>query len=111
MTDSVVNKNVLSSTDSPAYTHLVGVTKVPPGCTIEEWAVVVLGYTQASWDNKSGKEQQPSSSQKYWTQLTARERAAALALGYTQWKWDKGDKEHEPASANKDWAELTACGE
>ena len=40
-------------------------------------------------------------------QLTARERAAASALGYTQWKWDGGD---EPASANKDWTELIACG-
>ena len=77
----------------------------------EQWAAVVLGYTKASWDNKSGKEQQPSSSEKYWTQLTARERAAASALGYTQWKWDKGGKKHKPASANKDWAELTACGE
>ena len=101
---------MLSATHSSTYTHFVGVTKLPPDCTIEEWAAVVLGYTQASWDNKSGKEQQPSSSQKYWTQLTARERAAASALGYTQWKWDEGGEKHKPASANKQWAELTACG-
>ena len=96
----------LSPTDSPTYTHFVGVTKLQPDCTIEEWAAVVLGYTQASWDNESGREQQPSSSEKYWVQLTARERAAAAALGYTQWSWDKGDK---PASANKNWAELIVC--
>ena len=71
----------------------------------------MLGHTQTSWDNKSGREQQPSSSEKYWTQLTTREKAAASALGYTQWKWDKGGKKDEPASANKYWAELTACGE
>ena len=81
---------------------------LPPDCFSEQWAVTVLGYTQASWDNKSGREQQPSSSEKYWVQLTARERAAASALGYTEWKWDGGD---EPASADKDWTELTLCGE
>ena len=74
-------------------------------------AAVVLGYTQASWDNKSGKELQPSSSEKYWSQLTARERAAASALGYTEWQWDNGDEKDEPASADKYWADLTACGE
>ena len=72
--------------------------------------MAVLGYTQASWDNKSGREKQPSSSKKYWNQLTMRERAAAAALGYTEWKWDKGDKSDEPASANKHWTALTACG-
>ena len=81
---------------------------LPLGWSIEQWAAVVLGYTQASWDNKSGKEKQPSSSKKYWNELTARERAAALNLGYTQWMWDGGDV---PASVNKNWAELTACGE
>ena len=101
----------ISLADSPTNTHFLGENKIPPGRTIEEWAAVVLGYTQASWDNKSGRELQPSSSQKYWTQLTIQERAAASALGYTQCKWDKGGEENKPASGNKSWAELTACGE
>ena len=44
----IVNKNVqakvlLSPTDSPAYTQFVGVTKLPPDCTIEEWTASGVG--------------------------------------------------------------------
>ena len=79
------------------------------GCTNEQAAAGVLGYTQVSWDNKSGKEKQPSSSKKHWGDLTHSERVAAVALGYTGARWDKGGKKDEPASAEKYWAELNAC--
>jgi len=64
-----------------------------------------------SWDNKSGKENQPPSAKKQWDKLTHIERAAAVALGYTGSMWDKGGKKHQPASASKYWAELTSCGD
>ena len=31
----------------------------------------MLGYTAKTWDNESGAEPQPSSSTKYWAQLTS----------------------------------------
>ena len=62
------------------------------GCNSEQVAAGILGYTQVSWDNESGKEQQPSSAKKRWTQLTFQERAAAAVLGYTGSMWDKGGK-------------------
>ena len=45
-------------------------------------AAVLLGYTQVSWDNASGKEAQPASASKKWGDLTAQEKSAATVLGY-----------------------------
>lgn len=64
----------------------------------------MLGYTQVSWDDESGRELQPPSSEKYWAQLTDKERAAATVLGYTKAIWN------QPASVDKYWNELTSCG-
>ena len=75
----------------------------------EQLAAQVLEYTQASWDNLSGKEQQPWSSIKYWASLTSNEKKAAAALGYTQVSWDnESGSVAQPASAAKSWAELTS---
>ena len=83
-----------------------------PGCVNEQRAAVVLGYTKASWDNLSGKEKQPSSWDKYWAELTDKEKAAAVVLGYTATIWDnESGSEPQPASVKKYWAELRACGE
>ena len=72
----------------------------------------MLGYTQVSWDNKSGKEKQPASADKAWAELTRSERAAVMVLGYTATTWDnESGSEPKPASAKKYWAELRACGE
>ena len=72
----------------------------------------MLGYTQVSWDNLSGKEQQPWSSIKYWASLTDNEKAAAAVLGYTATTWanDSGS-EAQPASGDKAWAQLTSCSD
>ena len=75
-----------------------------PGCTDEQKAAGVLGYTQVSWDDESGKEPQPSSTDKGWVQLSDKERAAAVSLGYTQAIWD------QPAAVSKYWDGLTSCG-
>ena len=72
------------------------------GCKDERAAARMLGYTQASWDNDSGLEKQPASSEKYWGQLTHDERAAAAVLGYNDPNWDVS-----PASMRKTWIELT----
>ena len=70
----------------------------------------MLGYTQVSWDNLSGKERQPWSSLKAWYELSLNEQAAAGLLGYSQTIWDNNSgSEPQPASAVKSWAELTAC--
>ena len=82
------------------------------GCNSEQVAAGILGYTQVSWDNESGKEQQPVSADKAWAALTQHERSAAMVLGYTRATWDnKSGSESQPASADKHWAELTACGD
>ena len=74
--------------------------------------MTVLGYTEVTLDNKSGKEQQPWSSIKYWSSLTASEKAAAVVLGYTQITWDNDSGlEVPPYSSSKGWNELAACGE
>ena len=81
-------------------------------CSSEQLALRALGYTQASWDNLSGKEQQPWSVIKFWASLTANEKAAAAVLGYTQVSWDNASgSEPQPASAAKSWTELTACAD
>ena len=72
------------------------------GCEDEQAAARVLGYSQASWDNESGQETQPASSEKYWAQLTHDERAAAGVLGFTDPTWDE-----QPAATRKAWAQLT----
>ena len=82
------------------------------GCKSEQNAAVTLGYTRLSWDNVSGKEEQPDSAAKAWADLTREEQAAAVALGYMETIWDnKSGKEKEPDSAAKFFAELTTCGQ
>ena len=71
---------------------------------------MALGYSDQSWDNMSGNEQQPWASIKYWTQLTISEKAAAKALGYNKANWDnESGTEPQPAAGLKGWAELTSC--
>ena len=80
-------------------------------CNSEQNAARVLGYNQVMWDNLSGNETQPASFDKYWAELTGKERAAAVVLGYEATVWDnESGSEPQPASANKHWAKLTACG-
>ena len=52
-------------------------------------AAILLGYSKVSWDNASGKEAQPASSSKKWTDLTTAEKSAATALDYTEQTWTK----------------------
>ena len=79
-------------------------------CVSERAAWQVLGYTQRSWDNFSGREQQPWASIKYWSSLTDNEKAAAESLGYTETSWNNlSGKEPALASGNKRWSELIAC--
>ena len=81
------------------------------GCTNERAAAAVLGYTPFSWDNFSGKEPQPPSADKYWSELTDKEKAAARVLGYTGKIWDnESGLEAQPTSFDKHWMELTSCG-
>ena len=77
-------------------------------CGSEQDSASKLGYTQVSWDNESGKEPQPASTNKSWNQLTDLERMGAERLGYTRDMWDNGNG--EPGAAKKSWSELTACG-
>ena len=82
------------------------------GCDSEQVTAGILGYTQVSWDDVSGKTKQPRVEDKTFAELTHEERVAAVALGYTAKTWDnESGKEKEPASEDKLWAELTACGE
>ena len=82
------------------------------GCNSEQKAAGVLGYTQVTWDNESGKAPQPSSLFKAWAALTEQEKEAAVVLGYTEIIWnDHSGSESQPASADKHWIELTVCGE
>ena len=81
------------------------------GCTNERAAAAGLGYTPFSWDNFSGKEPQPPSADKYWSELTDKEKAAARVLGYTGKIWDnESGLEAQPTSFDKHWMELTSCG-
>ena len=84
---------------------------VPPEeCNTEQEAARILGYTQVSWDNKSGKEKQPDSMEKYWDELADTEKQAATVLGYNANMWDKGKK--LPPAMKKHWADLTSsCGD
>ena len=84
----------------------------PSGCNSEQKAAQVLGYIQVSWDDASGAETQPTSTDKHWANLTESEKAAAVVLGYTGTIWDNDSgSEPQPASAIKHWDELTSCGE
>ena len=72
----------------------------------------MLGYTELTWDNDSGKEPQPLSSNKTWGALKEQEKEAAVILGYTEIIWDNlSGFERQPVSALKYWSELTICGE
>ena len=82
------------------------------GCESEQEAAKALGYTQVSWDDVSGKEKQPSHTDKSWLQMTAQEKAALTVLGYIAKTWDDvSGKETQPASASKTWDKLSVCGE
>ena len=73
----------------------------------QQQAAKLLGYTQISWDNASGKEAQPASVSKKWTDLTAQERLAATVLGYTESTWSTVS-----ATKKTPWSYLTvATGE
>ena len=81
------------------------------GCVSEQAAAALLGYTQISWDDVSGKEIRPASAKKYWSKLAKYEKQAAMALGYTQKLWDNASgKETQPPADSKYWHELTDCG-
>ena len=72
----------------------------------------MLGFTQLSWDNLSGKETQPWSWSKYWIEMSVNEQAAIVLLGYTQRTWDNDSGlEPQPDSYLKSWSELTKCGD
>ena len=79
-------------------------------CDSEHDAAAALGYTQVSWENLSGQEQQPYSSFKSWSLLRDDQKAAAAVLEYNQTNWDnKSGMEPQPTSVLKSWAELTVC--
>jgi len=68
------------------WSSLTGITAI---VLSRHQAAALLGYNQVSWDNESGKQTQPASASKQWSQLTATERSAATALGYPEQKWSK----------------------
>ena len=81
-------------------------------CNSEQAAAKELGFSQLSWDNKSGKEKQPASFDKYFKTLTHKERLAAVVLGYTGTNWDNDSgSELQPISRDMSWSKLEACGE
>ena len=81
------------------------------GCQNELVAAKALGYSQLSWDDKSGNETKPASDNKDWSELSHDERVAAMTLGFTGKTWDnESGKEKQPASEYKTWAELNVCG-
>ena len=73
---------------------------------------MVLGYSQVSWDNESGEEQQPVTQFLSWAALTDDEKAAGTLLGYNATRWDNVSRsEAEPAVVDKSWSELTSCAD
>ena len=54
----------------------------------EKEAALAFGYTEASWDNKSGREAQPNSINRPWDELTMKKRNALKALGLTRASWN-----------------------
>ena len=86
--------------------------ELPAGCVDEQAAAAVLGYTQVTWDNESGNENPPASSNKYWAELNDQEKQAVMDMGYTAKSWDNDSgSEPQPASADKYWNQLRVCGE
>ena len=78
----------------------------------ERAATIVLGYTQVSWDDESGEEQQPLTNFLSWAALTDEEKAAGTLLGYTATNWNNvSGSEPQPAVAGKSWSELTSCAD
>ena len=76
----------------------------PSGCQSEQEAAKALGYTQITWDNLSGNENEPSIVDKYWSEMTAQEKAALTVLGFTAKIWDNhSGREELPASWEKSW--------
>ena len=60
----------------------------------------------------SGHEPQPPVGEKYWAEMTAQEKAAAMVLGYTGTSWDnESGLEPQPAAGDEYWAGLKSCGE
>ena len=71
-----------------------------------------MGYTQITWDNESGNENEPSIVDKSWSEMTAQEKAALTVLGFTAKIWDNySGREEPPASWEKSWTRLSVCGE
>ena len=64
-------------------------------------AAEALGYTQASWDNTSGNEEQPAAAKKQWSELTDTEKSAVIVLGYTEETWST------ISETKKSWTTLT----
>ena len=84
----------------------------PSGCQSELAAAKALGYTQVSWDNESGNENQPSIDDKSWSEISAQEKALLTFFGYTEKTWDNESGEEErPASWEKPWSDLSVSGE
>lgn len=69
----------------------------------EHDAVRVLGFTETTWDNLSGKEPQPAAMRQHWADLTDNEQEALKALNFNRIIWDS----QRPESAEKQWDELT----
>ena len=79
-------------------------------CKNEQAAARELGWTRLTWDEHD-EETQPASENKKLDELSARERVAAAALGFSPSAWDNDSgSELQPASEAKSWAELTTCG-
>ena len=89
-----------------AFVHIIScidATELSLECYSEQDAAKVLGFTQSTWDNLSGKEPQPFSLDKVWDELTNEERAGAEALGYIGLVWDT----QPPRAARVSWSELS----
>ena len=78
--------HALSDDDPPAHFRLPA-RAVTTTQLNQKQAAILLGYTQVSWDNTSGKEAQPTSASKKWTDLTTVEKSSATALGYKEQAW------------------------
>ena len=70
--------------------------------TLQQEAAALLGYTQVSWDNASGKEVQPETASKKWTDLTTIQKSSALVLGYNEKTWSTISK-----TKTTSWSALT----
>ena len=101
----------------------------------EKAALVVLGYSEHSWDTREPyasykswgdlTEKEHAAAEvlvqqavrwsgrdgvdRVWSELTDEEKAALEVLGFTEVLWDEGTSPR-PASFFKAWKELTVCG-